>query len=130
MGNHVRCLDRDAAKIQTLDSRNLPIPEPSLLEVVQRNVVGGRLQFTTDVERAVVQGTLHLIPVGTADKVRAAIAEELAARGEAMAFAVLSNPELLKEGAAVADFMRPDRVVISADDERATLLMRALSAPL
>ena len=59
------------------------------------------------------------MPVGTADRVRAAIAEELAARGVDMPFAVASNPEFLKEGAAVEDFMRPDRIVIGADDERA-----------
>ena len=69
------------------------------------------------------------VPVGTADKVRAAIAEELAARGAAVPFAVVSNPEFLKQGAAVADFMRPDRVIIGAEDERAIRLMRALYAP-
>ncbi len=69
------------------------------------------------------------VPVGTAAKVKAAIADELAARGVALDFAVVSNPEFLKEGAAVEDFMRPDRVVVGADDERAVLLMRALYAP-
>ncbi len=69
------------------------------------------------------------VPVGTADKVRAAIAEELAARGVAVEFAVVSNPEFLKEGAAVEDFMRPDRIIVGSDDEGATLLMRALYAP-
>jgi UDPglucose 6-dehydrogenase len=69
------------------------------------------------------------VPVGTADAVRAAVREGLEARGLSMDFAVVSNPEFLKEGAAVADFMRPDRVVIGSDDERATLLMRSLYAP-
>jgi UDPglucose 6-dehydrogenase len=69
------------------------------------------------------------VPVGTADKVRAAIAEELARREVKVEYAVVSNPEFLKEGAAVEDFMRPDRVIIGADDERAVLLMRALYAP-
>ena len=69
------------------------------------------------------------VPVGTADKVRAAIAAELAARGVDVPFAVVSNPEFLKEGAAVEDFMRPDRIVIGADDEQAIQLMRALYAP-
>ncbi len=69
------------------------------------------------------------VPVGTADRVRAAIAEELAARGVDPGFAVVSNPEFLKEGAAVEDFMRPDRVVIGADDERAIAAMRAVYAP-
>jgi len=69
------------------------------------------------------------VPVGTADKVRAAIADELAKRGSNTPFAVVSNPEFLKEGAAVEDFMRPDRIVVGADDEQAILLMRALYAP-
>jgi UDPglucose 6-dehydrogenase len=69
------------------------------------------------------------VPVGTADKVRAAIAEELARRGSDARFAVVSNPEFLKEGAAVDDFMRPDRIIVGADDEQAILLMRALYAP-
>jgi UDPglucose 6-dehydrogenase len=149
--------------------RRLPIHEPGLLEVVQRNAAGGRLQFTTDVERAVAHGTLQFIavgtppdedgsadlqyvlaaarnigrlmtdykvvidkstvPVGTGDKVSAVIAEQLATRGVDVGFAVVSNPEFLKEGAAVADFMRPDRIVIGASDERAILLMRSLYAP-
>ena len=169
MGNHVMCLDRDVERIQTLESGGPPIHEPGLLEVVRRNVAGGRLQVTTDVERAVAHGTLQFIavgtppdedgsadlqyvlaaarnigrlmtdykvvidkstvPVGTGDKVRGVIAEELATRGVDVGFAVVSNPEFLKEGAAVADFMRPDRIVIGASDERAILLMRSLYAP-
>jgi UDPglucose 6-dehydrogenase len=69
------------------------------------------------------------VPVGTADKVRAVVAEELAARGLSLPYAVVSNPEFLKEGAAVDDFMRPDRIVIGADSEQAIQLMRALYAP-
>jgi UDPglucose 6-dehydrogenase len=69
------------------------------------------------------------VPVGTADLVREAIGAELRARGTNLDFAVVSNPEFLKEGAAVADFMRPDRVVIGADDERALTIMRSLYAP-
>jgi UDPglucose 6-dehydrogenase len=70
------------------------------------------------------------VPVGTADKVRAAVKEELDKRGLGdMAYAVVSNPEFLKEGAAVEDFMKPDRVIVGSDDEQATLLMRALYAP-
>ena len=169
MGNHVVCLDVDGQKIRTLESGALPIHEPGLLEVVQRNVAGRRLQFTTDIERAVAHGTLQFIaagtppdedgsadlqyvlaaarnigrlmtdykvvidkstvPVGTGDKVQAAIAEQLTQRGLAIDFSVVSNPEFLKEGAAVADFMRPDRVVIGAGEERAILLMRSLYAP-
>ncbi len=69
------------------------------------------------------------VPVGTADKVRAAIDDELAARQRQLRFAVVSNPEFLKEGAAVEDFMRPDRIIVGAEDEQAILLMRALYAP-
>jgi UDPglucose 6-dehydrogenase len=70
------------------------------------------------------------VPVGTADKVRAAIKEELVKRGLGdMTYAVVSNPEFLKEGAAVEDFMKPDRIIVGSDDEQATLLMRALYAP-
>ncbi|MCB1959089.1 MAG: UDP-glucose/GDP-mannose dehydrogenase family protein, partial [Rhodocyclaceae bacterium] len=69
------------------------------------------------------------VPVGTADKVRGALAEVLAARGSDLEFSVVSNPEFLKEGAALDDFMRPDRIVVGVDDERATDLMRQLYAP-
>lgn len=69
------------------------------------------------------------VPVGTADRVKQAIADELAARGVALDFCVASNPEFLKEGAAVDDFMKPDRIIIGTDDERATQLLRNLYAP-
>ncbi len=69
------------------------------------------------------------VPVGTADLVRQAITEELAARDVAVPFGVVSNPEFLKEGAAVEDFMKPDRIIVGADDERAAQLMRSLYAP-
>ncbi len=69
------------------------------------------------------------VPVGTADRVRAAIGEELALRGVEVRHAVVSNPEFLKEGAAIEDFMKPDRIIVGADDEQAILLMRALYAP-
>jgi UDPglucose 6-dehydrogenase len=170
MGNHVVCLDVDARKIQILNDGGIPIHEPGLDAIVQRNRAAGRLQFTTDVAAAVAHGTLQFIgvgtppdedgsadmqyvlaaarsigrhmtdykvivdkstvPVGTADRVKAAVADELAKRGLAdTGFAVVSNPEFLKEGAAVEDCMRPDRIVIGADDERAILLMRALYQP-
>ncbi|MGA7180563.1 MAG: UDP-glucose/GDP-mannose dehydrogenase family protein [Thiobacillaceae bacterium] len=69
------------------------------------------------------------VPVGTADKVRAALKEELTRRNVEIPFNVASNPEFLKEGAAVEDFMKPDRIVLGTDDERATQLLRALYAP-
>ncbi len=170
MGNHVVCLDVDERKIRVLNDGGMPIHEPGLKEIVQRNVAAGRLQFTTDIAAAVGHGTLQFIgvgtppdedgsadlqyvvaaatnigrhmtdykvivdkstvPVGTADRVREAVTEALAARGlAAMEFAVVSNPEFLKEGAAVEDCMRPDRIIVGADDERAVLLMRALYTP-
>jgi UDPglucose 6-dehydrogenase len=169
MGNHVVGLDIDPRKIEVLNNGGLPIHEPGLLEMVQRNRAAGRLQFTTDVDAAVAHGTLQFIgvgtppdedggadlqyvlaaarsigqrmtdykvivdkstvPVGTADKVRAAVAEELAKRGVQVPFAVASNPEFLKEGAAVEDFMKPDRIVVGTDDEQALMLLRALYAP-
>lgn len=84
----------------------------------------GRLM--TDYKVVVDKST---VPVGTADKVKAAIAGELAKRGVEVPYSVVSNPEFLKEGAAVEDFMRPDRIVVGAEDERAIQLMRALYTP-
>lgn len=84
----------------------------------------GRLM--TDYKVVVDKST---VPVGTADKVRQVIARELANRAVEVPYAVVSNPEFLKEGAAVEDFMRPDRIVIGADDEQAVFLMKALYAP-
>jgi UDPglucose 6-dehydrogenase len=73
--------------------------------------------------------TKSTVPVGTADRVREAVAEPLAARGLTVEFDVVSNPEFLKEGAAITDFMRPDRVIVGTDSERATELLRALYEP-
>ena len=73
--------------------------------------------------------TKSTVPVGTADKVRAAVAESLAARGAKVEYDTVSNPEFLKEGAAIADFMKPDRVVVGTDSERASDLMRMLYEP-
>ncbi|QHE85942.1 UDP-glucose dehydrogenase family protein [Hydrogenophaga sp. BPS33] len=83
-------------------------------------------QRMTDYKVVVDKST---VPVGTADRVREAIAEELHKRGVQTPFAVVSNPEFLKEGAAVDDFMRPDRIIVGASDEQAVHLMRALYAP-
>jgi UDPglucose 6-dehydrogenase len=84
----------------------------------------GRLM--TDYKVVVDKST---VPVGTADKVKAAIADELAKRGVEVPYSVVSNPEFLKEGAAVEDFMRPDRIVVGAEDEQAIRLMRELYTP-
>ncbi|MED5619603.1 UDP-glucose dehydrogenase family protein [Ideonella sp. BN130291] len=169
MGNHVMCLDVDRDKIRTLNAGGIPIHEPGLQEMVQRNAAAGRMQFTTDPAKAVGHGTILFIavgtppdqdgsadvqyvlsaartigrlmtdhkvvvdkstvPVGTADRVREALQEELDRRGVAIDFAVVSNPEFLKEGAAIEDFMRPDRIIVGTDDEQAALLMWALYAP-
>ncbi|OQS34621.1 UDP-glucose 6-dehydrogenase [Chromobacterium haemolyticum] len=83
-------------------------------------------RYMTDYKVIVDKST---VPVGTADLVKAAVADTLAERGEALEFSVVSNPEFLKEGAAIDDFMRPDRVVIGVDDERAAAMMRRLYAP-
>ncbi|NML26077.1 UDP-glucose dehydrogenase family protein [Zoogloea dura] len=69
------------------------------------------------------------VPVGTADKVKAAVQAELDARGATIPYSIVSNPEFLKEGAAVDDFMRPDRIVVGAEDDQAIFLMKALYAP-
>lgn len=174
LGNHVCCLDIDPAKVQLLQGGGLPIYEPGLKEIVERNVDAARLSFTTDVAQAVGHGVIifiavgtpsgedgsadlqhvlaaarsigqHMhgfkvvvnkstVPVGTADKVRAAVLTELSQRGLAnQHFAVVSNPEFLKEGAALEDFMRPDRIVIGAEDDangqHALGLLRQLYAP-
>ena len=80
-------------------------------------------------DRFTVAVNKSTVPVGTGDRVREVIDAELAARGAKPNFAVVSNPEFLKEGAAVADFMRPDRIVVGASDERALDVMRALYEP-
>src|SRR2546421_7629963 len=76
-----------------------------------------------------VVATKSTVPVGTADRIREAIQEELSRRGSKLDFSVVSNPEFLKEGAAVEDFMRPDRVIVGADDPRSVALLRQLYAP-
>jgi UDPglucose 6-dehydrogenase len=169
MGNHVVCVDVDAHKIDMLRQGRVPIHEPGLDAIVNRNTVVGRLQFTTDAAAAVAHGTLIFIgvgtppdedgsadlrhvlaaattvgrlmndykvivdkstvPVGTADKVHSAVRAALESRGVSVDFAVVSNPEFLKEGAAVEDFMRPDRIIVGSDDDRATLLMRSIYSP-
>ena len=189
IGNDVLCLDVDPRKIDLLNAGGVPIHEPGLKELIDRNRAAGRLRFTTDIAASVAHGDIQFIavgtppdedgsadlqyvlaaaraigrhmngfkvvvdkstvPVGTADKVKAAIAEELArrdlpplppgeGRGEGGAspsarFSVVSNPEFLKEGAAVEDFMRPDRIVIGTyagpEGERARETMRQLYAP-
>lgn len=159
MGNSVICVDNDKSKIDRLNANEIPIYEPGLKELVQRNRQEGRLSFTTDTEAAVKASKIVFIavgtppgedgsadlqyvlkvasdiahfmqeykiivnkstvPVGTADLVREKINDGLRSRGMDIPFDVVSNPEFLKEGAAIDDFMKPDRVVIGADSAKA-----------
>jgi UDPglucose 6-dehydrogenase len=163
-GNDVVCVDVDAAKIERLRSGVVPIYEPGLEELIERNCSEGRLQFTTDLPTAVAQSLICFIAVGTpttedgsadlqyveraAAEIGAAMdgyrvivnkstvpvgmAERVRTIVQAKTrfpFDVVSNPEFLKEGAAVQDFMNPDRVVIGSDSARATELMRELYGP-
>jgi UDPglucose 6-dehydrogenase len=163
-GNSVACADVDDAKIGRLRHNELPMYEPGLDTLVERNQAGGRLRFTTDVaeairgadvifiavgtppdedgsadlrhvlavadeigrhmSREIVVVTKSTVPVGTADRV----AEAVGANAR-FAFHVCSNPEFLKEGAAVDDFMKPDRVVIGAETDYARTVMTELYAP-
>lgn len=169
MGNQVTCVDINVDKVEKLRQGVIPIYEPGLEEMVERNVAGDRLVFTTSIEDALAKaeavfiavGTppgedgsadlthvltvardigCHLdsyivvvdkstVPVGTGDKVRATIQEELDRRGVQVEFDVVSNPEFLAEGVAINDFMRPDRVIIGTDSERAAETMHDLYAP-
>lgn len=169
VGNQVLCVDIDERKIGMLKQGRIPIYEPGLDSLVQKNTEAGRLEFTTDLAAGVAHGLFQFIavgtppdedgsadlshvlaaarsigehmgdyrivvnkstvPVGTADKVRAAVGAVLAERGAAIEFDVVSNPEFLKEGAAIDDFMRPDRIIVGTDNPRTTELLRALYAP-
>jgi UDPglucose 6-dehydrogenase len=147
----------------------VPIHEPGLDALIQRNQKAGRIEFTTDAKRGIEHGLFQLIavgtppdedgsadlkyvltvartigeyldryaivmtkstvPVGTADKVKSEVASALARRGAEIEFDVVSNPEFLKEGAAIQDFMKPDRVVVGTDNPRTMELLRALYEP-
>ncbi len=163
-GNDVICVDIDQKKIKMLNKGIIPIYEPGLKELVDRNTKKGRLTFSTDLDKAVKESLINFIavgtppgedgssdlthvldvaraigkamngykvivdkstvPVGTADLVRQTIREVTD-----HPFDVVSNPEFLKEGMAIDDFMRPDRVVIGVDDSRAEALMKDLYSP-
>ncbi len=169
VGNDVICMDIDQRKIDMLNRGEIPIYEPDLDQMVERNAREGRLKFTTDAKQAVEHGLFQFIavgtppdedgsadlqyvlavaetvaehmteyrvlidkstvPVGTADRVRARVRETLARLDKQADFDVVSNPEFLKEGAAIDDFMRPDRIVVGTDNPRTTELLRALYAP-
>ncbi len=164
-GNHVTCIDIDEKKVENLKNGIMPIYEPGLDLLFDRNVRQNRLDFTTDLTAGIKgakiiflalptppgeDGSADLqyilkvandlgpiledyavvidkstVPVGTADKVRAAIA-----KNAKVDFDVVSNPEFLREGVAVDDFMKPDRVVIGTQSDKAKKIMEQLYAPL
>ena len=166
-GHNVICVDKDTSKIESLQSGIMPIYEPGLASLVQRNVDAGRLLFSIDLAIAVAscdaifiavgtpsrRGDGHAdlsyvyaaaeeiadsikqrtvivnkstVPVGSGDEVRAILGKKL----DASQFAVVSNPEFLREGAAISDFKRPDRIVIGVEDDWAKSVMTEVYRPL
>ncbi|RYM31497.1 UDP-glucose/GDP-mannose dehydrogenase family protein [Brumimicrobium glaciale] len=163
-GNNVICVDIDKEKVERLKNGEVPIYEPHLDVLFERNIKQKRLQFTTDLASAIKDAEIiflalptppgedgsadlsyvlgvakdlgkliteykviidkSTVPVGTADKVTAAIKAETD-----VPFAVVSNPEFLREGYAVDDFMNPDRVIIGTEDEKAKIVMKELYQP-
>jgi UDPglucose 6-dehydrogenase len=164
MGNDVICVDNDKKKIEDLNSGIIPIYEPGLKPMIDRNTLEERLTFTTDIARAVRESAIifiavgtppdedgsadlkhvlsvasdiatHMdgsrivvnkstVPVGTADLVRSQIQDRTAHPVH-----IVSNPEFLKEGTAIDDFMKPDRVVIGTDSEEVADTMKELYSP-
>ena len=166
-GHHVTCVDKDAVKIEGLLHGRMPIWEPGLEALVKSNVDRRRLEFTTDLGKAmlgaeavfiavgtpsrrgdghadlsyvfaaieelagllegpIVVVTKSTVPVGTGDK----IAELLKEKGAPEGVSVASNPEFLREGAAIADFKHPDRILVGAEDERARATLAEIYRPL
>ncbi|MBP6531779.1 MAG: UDP-glucose/GDP-mannose dehydrogenase family protein [Bacteroidia bacterium] len=163
-GNQVTCVDIDKSKVERMQNGEIPIYEPHLDLLFERNIKQGRLHFTTDLKKGIEEAKViflalptppgengsadlkyilqvaeqlgHLIknytivinkstvPVGTAEKVRETISKNCTAE-----FDVISNPEFLREGFAVDDFMKPDRVVIGTQSERAKKVMTELYGP-
>lgn len=166
-GLHVTCMDIDPNRISKLEKGEVPFYEPGLSELVTKNHKAGRLDFTTDLNKAVDSGlvifiavgtpsradgsadlsyvdevarnigsrmtgyklvvTKSTVPVGTAERIRDIIKSN---QKTPCTFDVASNPEFLREGSAIEDFMRPDRVVIGADSDHAKAIMRDLYRPL
>lgn len=168
-GVTVTCVDIDKEKIDNLNKNIIPIYEPGLDSMIERNVKKGRLFFSTDLSSS-IQGssvvfsavgtppdedgsadlkyvldvarevganmtdylvlvTKSTVPIGTAEKVKKVITEELAKRNLNIEFDVASNPEFLKEGDAIDDFMKPDRIVIGIESERAEKIMSRIYKP-
>ena len=168
-GIDVTCVDVDGVKIEKLKKGIVPIYEPGLEEILERNVKKNRLRFTTNlasslkdcevafiavgtppdedgsadlkhvldvasdigkyIEDYLVVVTKSTVPVGTAKKVKDTVQKELDNRGIDIKFDVVSNPEFLKEGAAVTDFLKPDRIVIGVESEKAEEIMKRLYKP-
>jgi UDPglucose 6-dehydrogenase len=171
VGNQVVCVDVNAARIADLQRGIIPIYEPGLAAMVQKNLDEKRIEFTTDITAGVqasdvifiavgtppgedgsadlqyvlavaqsiaehmqsykVVVTKSTVPVGTAQKVQQRISDVLRLRGVALEFDVVSNPEFLKEGSAVSDCMRPDRIILGLDNphSEAAELLKELYAP-
>lgn len=169
MGNKVACVDVIESKIAQLKAGEIPIYEPGLEELVNKNYQNGNLSFTTSLKEALknceivfiavgtpmgedgsadLQYVLNAakeigeqmesrliivdkstVPVGTAQKVKAIISESLAKRNQEIPFGVASNPEFLKEGDALNDFLKPDRVVIGVEEDWVEESLRELYAP-
>ncbi len=168
-GIDVTCVDIDEKKINGLKEGIVPIYEPGLESLIERNVVKGRLHFTTSLKESlegsevvfsavgtppggdgsadlqyvlavarevgqhmtdyIVMVTKSTVPIGTAKKVKLAIQQELDKRGLNIPFDVASNPEFLKEGDAIDDFLKPDRIVIGIESDRAEKIMSKLYKP-
>ncbi len=166
-GHTVTCVDKDHGKIDLLNDGGIPIFEPGLDDLVQRNTRAGRLHFTTELDRAIRESLVVFIAVGTPEgpdgradisfvhDVARTVAEHLNSykvvvtkstvpagtgkmirelieqhRVEDHPFSVASNPEFLREGSAIEDFMRPNRVVLGAEDEMAAAILKDLYRPL
>ena len=169
VGIDVTCVDIDAEKINGLKKGIVPIYEPGLEIMIQRNLEKGRLHFSTDLAESLMgcdvifnavgtppdeNGSAELkyvldvarevgrkmkdyilvvtkstVPVGTSEKVKALINDELDKRGANIEFDVASNPEFLKEGAAIEDFLKPDRIVIGRESAKAEKIMQKLYKP-
>jgi UDPglucose 6-dehydrogenase len=164
MGNHVICVDIDKAKVEKMRNGEIPIYEPHLDKLFEKNIKQNRLSFTTELDDAIKKSSIiflalptppgedgsadlsyvlgvanklgsiindykiiinkSTVPVGTAEKVRDAVA-----KNAKVEFDVISNPEFLREGFAVDDFMKPDRVVIGTRSDKAKKVMSDLYAP-
>ena len=169
VGIDVTCVDVDEEKIENLKKSILPIYEPGLDTILERNVNKNRLRFTTDINQSLkecevafiavgtppdedgsadlkhviavardigmymqdylVVVTKSTVPVGTAKKVKQAVQDELDKRGAKISFDVSSNPEFLKEGAAISDFLKPDRIVVGVESKKAEEIMKRLYKP-